>query len=604
MVAKAEDLVTSTVERFRADLGFLASDELEGRDAGSEGIFKAGEYIASRFADLGLRTDSFEGSPFQNFSLQGSAKVGPAEQNYLQFQGLDQQPELVLGETFNPLNLGTEEGKFEGELVFAGYGITAAGLGYDDYAGVDVAGKVVIVLRKEPQQENENSVFNGKDNSQFAYFSAKEFNAANHKAAALIMVNDGLTVADGEDRILDVDGGGARVPGPRIPTFYCAREVIDTVLQQSVGTSLAQLEQEIDADLKPRSQPLGVIVSGEVKLAELPVRNVVGFLPGSGNLANQYVVVGAHYDHVGMGIRGSLARGIVAVHNGADDNASGTVAMLEVARRMTVSDAVNRRGIIFIAFTGEEKGLLGSKHYVRNPRWPLEETVAMVNMDMVGRLDENTLTVFGTGTATNFDALVNRLNQNESARFNLMTQTAGRGPSDHQSFYEKDIPVFHFFTGLHNDYHRPSDDIEKVNYEGMARIASMVTELVSELATSETRPQFTKTTGYADVGRSRARNGRPGQNSIQEDVPPRAVIGVVLNLDSPAPTISTVNPDGPADQSGIVPGDEILQVDAESVASIRDLQAAIAKRKPGEVVKLKVKRGEEELEIEVTLGNG
>jgi hypothetical protein len=370
--------------------------------------------------------------------------------------------------------------------------------------------------------------------------------------------------------------------------------VVDPLIQKATGKTLTELELAIDEQLVPQSVVLdGIEVQGEtlIEQTQVPARNVIGLLPGKGALKEEYVVIGAHYDHVGMGGEGSLAPGTIAIHNGADDNASGTTTLLEVARRLAADDSENRRSIAFMAFTAEEKGLLGSKHYVRNPRFPLENTVAMLNMDMVGRLTDNILTVYGTGTADTFDGLIDRLN--ETTKFDLDKQPAGFGPSDHSSFYEADIPVFHFFTGLHNQYHRPSDDFELINLEGMARIADMVTGAAKEISTAVDRPSLLKNSAYADVGR---RPNRPA--------PVRAIIGVQLDRTAAAATLSAVAENGPAAQAGLQAGDTILSIDQTEIPSTAALTETLSGYKPGDTVKITVLRDGEMLEVEVKLGSG
>lgn len=586
-----EDLNNVAVARMKQDLSFFASDDQEGRDAGSEGIKRAAAYIVKRFEELGLKTDSFDGTPFQEFSLPGDDQMG--EGNDLQFAGTQNPIETRLGENYTAVSLGSS-GSFGGEVVFAGYGITAPEFSYDDYSQVDVTGKVVIVLRKEPQQQNADSVFDGTRSSQYAFFSAKELNAALHKVGALIMVNDAATAAENNDALPGVNEAGQAISDAKVPTYFCTRALIDPIVKQATGKSLAELEADIDSDLKPRSQILaGVTASGKtlIEKTEKPVRNVVGVLPGVGNLAEEYVVVGAHYDHVGMGGRGSLAPGTVAIHNGADDNGSGTTTMLEVARRLSEESPENRRTVIFMAFTAEERGLLGSKHYVRNPRWPIEDTVAMINMDMVGRLSDNRLTIYGTGTATEFDGLVERMNQLDTTKFSLDKQAAGYGPSDHSSFYEVGIPVFHFFTGLHNDYHRPSDDVEKVNFEGMARIATMVTEVVREIATAPDRPNALKTDAVARIGQ------RPSRR-------PRAVMGITLDTSVTTAKIAEVPEGSAAADAGLTAGDVIIKIDTIEIESVGDLRRAMGQKNPGDKALIVVQRGDETVEVELVLSEG
>ncbi|MEZ6137889.1 MAG: M20/M25/M40 family metallo-hydrolase [Pirellulaceae bacterium] len=595
---QAEDARQLASARLAADLQFLSADEQEGRDTGSAGIARAGEFIVKRFNDLKIETSLFDGQAYQEFTIPGPAALGDPQKNTLVLEGkLPEEglPPLELGKTYTSLSLGSN-GLFSGELVFAGYGISAPELGYDDYANLDVAGKVVIVLRKEPQQNQEDSKFDGTRSSQFAYFSTKEVNAALHKAAAMIMINDAQTAAgESGDFLLEVSGGGRALTNTQIPTMYATRSLVEPLIKQATGKTLEELEAAIDAEFKPQSQVLeGIIASGEtfVEASQIPVRNVLGLLPGAGSLKDEFLVVGAHYDHVGMGGAGSLAPGTVAIHNGADDNASGTTTILEVAKRMAADTSENRRSIVFIAFTAEEKGLLGSKHYVRNPRFPLEDTVAMVNLDMVGRLSDNTLTVYGTGTSDHFDALIERHNQ--ETQFTLDKQAAGLGPSDHSSFYEANIPVFHFFTGLHNDYHRPSDDFETVNIEGMSRIADMVTGVVKELSTQAERPNLIKTSAVAQVGRTMR-----GRNSA-----PRAVLGVQMDQSVAEAKIAEVNAAGPAAAAGLQAGDVITKIDDVSIDSFRTMRGVIRDKRPGEEIVLGIKRGDEALELTLTLGKG
>lgn len=579
----ASDSKKAAIARLRADLTFIASDELQGRDSGSEGIRKAADFIVARYRELGLKTDAFGGSPFQEFKIPGNIAIGAAERNSLSIKQGDEASTMHLGEDYTPLSLGSNEA-FSGPLVFAGYGITADDLGYDDYADVDVEGKVVVVLRREPQQSDPESVFNGTDNTKHAYFTAKLVNAKQHKAAALIFVND-LATAEGEegDGLFPVERAGSSSPrGMQVPMLHCKRSALDPIIKQATGKTLADLEKEIDEDLKPRSQVLeGVDVSGEtlVKRGQKDVRNLIAVLDGAGELADEFVIVGAHYDHVGMGGAGSLSRGTIAVHNGADDNGSGTVSILEVARRLSEVKAEPRRTILFMSFTGEERGLLGSQHYVAFPRWPLEDTVAMINLDMVGRLTDNVLELWGTGTGDTFDEMVQRLNK--EGKFDLDIKPQGSGPSDHASFNAVGVPVFHFFTKLHNQYHRPSDDVELINFEGMERIVTMVAAAAKEIALAPVAPKY--------VG------GRPTR---------RAIIGIVLDQGSDKVVAAEVRDGGPADAAGMEAGDVIIELGGEELENTRALRAVMGDHKPGDEVKLKVQRGDETIELDVKLGSG
>ncbi|HBE68181.1 MAG TPA: hypothetical protein DDW52_08535, partial [Planctomycetaceae bacterium] len=577
----------AAIARMRKDLEFIASDALKGRDSGSEGIRMAADFIVNRYNEIGVRTDAFDGSPFQPFEIPGNlAPTGP-ENNRITFSSGDKRPTLKLGEDFVPLTLGSSE-KFSGKLVFAGYGITAPELDYDDYADVPVEGNVVIVVRREPQQMDAGSKFNGTENTTHAFFRAKLGNARTHKAAAVLFVNDRQTAeSDAGDILFRVDEAGTAPSAMQVPMLHVKRASIDPIIKEALGKDLAELEAEIDTDAKPRSAVVGAVTvegQSDIARARVRVRNVIGVIDGVGDLAKEYVVVGAHYDHVGMGGRASFSGGLYEIHNGADDNGSGTVSLLEIARRLKeMNDAAPRRTVLLMSFTAEEKGLLGSERYVSYPRWPLEDTVAMLNLDMVGRLTNNNLELWGTGTGDTFSEMIGRLN--EKYRFDLTIKPQGTGPSDHASFNAVGIPVFHFFTKLHGQYHRPSDDVELVNFEGMERIVSMVTDATNEIATSTRRPRY--------IGSTPRR---------------RAVLGILLGSVNDGVAVSQVNADSPAEGAGMEPGDVIIQLDGKEVKTTQDLRQIMSAKSPGEEITVSVRRGEGDsaktIDLELRLGTG
>lgn len=594
-------------DRIARDIQFLSSDALKGRAVGSEEIAKAGEMIAERFADLGLRTDLYDDKPFQYFTLETGIDVGEADKNTLRFTSEGGQPiELELGKSFNPLSLGAS-GSVSSELVFVGYGITAPTASYDEYANIDAKGKVVVILRKEPRSGQPNNPLGKNSPTASAYFSTKVLNAVTHGAAGILIVNDRNTVADLkakanenegelsseqqealEHSILKV-GQAGRGRGKKVPSMSVSRKVIDQLVQKAVGKTLLEIEEAIDRDFQPRSAVISgvrVEMSTDLKKSDVKARNVIAELPGTGSLAQETIVVGAHYDHVGMGGMGSLAPGTIAVHNGADDNASGTAALLEIARAVVEKnrrEQKDHRRVVFIAFTGEERGLLGSAHYVREPRFDLEKTVAMFNLDMVGRLKGNVLSVYGTGTATNFDSMIRELNK--AHKFKLDIDPSGYGPSDHQSFYEKKIPVLHFFTGLHNDYHRPSDDFDKINLAGLVRITDIVTEVTHQAATSASPPQYQST--------NRGKGIRTQKTGF---------LGVQLRMNGDQLTISSVVDNGPASQGGLQAGDVLLQANQTKLASIQDMLGTLANKSGGDKLEFTVLRGGREIKVTVTLG--
>ena len=630
----------------------LAADEMEGRGVGTRGLDMAAEYIAEQFREIGLKTDLFDGTPFQMFTIGGDPQLGPVEDNSLVIQGpkqddADQKKVLRVREDFEPMAIGGS-GEVTAPLVFVGYGITAKDWGYDDYANVDVQGKVVLMLRKEPQQSNAESVFNGSRTTQHATFNSKVTNAMRHGAAAVIMVNDDYEVQqrkerlekdwreavaklteavrqfaqqglpgdadvkeaqktlaelavriddmraaaeEDQDELPGVGGAGVASNKETIPVFFCRRNAVDQIVKQALGIDLVTLEHKIDVGPTPQSQSLEgwtAECQSNIVRQDYRVKNVVGVLEGTGPLADETIVVGAHYDHVGFGGRGSLARGSKDVHNGADDNASGTAAMIELAQRLAARSAPSRRRLVFVAFAGEESGLLGSAHYVKQPPYPLEKTVLMVNLDMIGRLTDNQLTVGGTGTAEEFDALLDQLN--ESYQFALRKQPQGRGPSDHASFYRHDIPVLFLFTGLHADYHRPTDDYDKINLDGMVRVTDLVADIVDSLDDAPQRLTFQKATGKP---RFRIRPAGP-------------FLGVMpdVSWQEEGFAIMSVVPDSPAAAAGLQAGDVIIRLGDEEIAARGDIAGAIRKYGVDKEVALRVLRKGEELTLKVVFKDG
>jgi Zn-dependent M28 family amino/carboxypeptidase len=306
-------------------------------------------------------------------------------------------------------------------------------------------------------------------------------------------------------------------------------------------------------------------------------------LEGEGPHADETIVIGAHYDHLGYGGDGSLQPGSKDIHNGADDNGSGIAVLLEVARRLVALQRPLPRRIVFIAFTAEERGLLGSVQYVKEPVVPLEKTIAMLNMDMVGRLNENKLIVHGTGTATELDALVDRLNAQHE--FQIIKKPSGFGPSDHTSFYSKKIPVLHFFTGGHEDYHKPSDDYDKLNVAGMRRVGSLVADAATALAEAKTRPTYQETKQTAVAG------GKWPYFGSRPD----------YAYEKPGVRMDGVAPDSPAERSGIKAGDVIVKFGDAKVATVSDFAAVLSKHKAGDKVPVVVERDGKEVTVTVIL---
>jgi len=597
----AGDASSSSIPRMRSDLTFLASAECEGRGPGTEGINKAADYIADAFRKAGLKGAMPDGSFFQPFTIKGASKLG--KDIGVSLSGADfGTMNLKLNSAFSPM-AATASGAADAPIVFAGYGITSDSMKYDDYANLDVAGKVVLIIRKAPRygeerhmlideqarQQIENAV------AQVAALESKVKNAHTHKAAALLMVND---ASEKDDKILEFRTASGS--GDAVPAVQIKRSIGDMLLRTGMGKSLDEVERSIDAELKPMSQPLkGWTAKVDVTIdrKETPVKNVIGVLEGAGPLADQTLVIGAHYDHLGYGGPGSLARGVKAIHFGADDNGSGTTSVIELARRLAANPPANRRRIVFMTFSGEEMGLLGSQHYAEHPIFPLKDTVAMINLDMVGRLapDAEThkgkLDVGGTGSAKSFNALIDELNAKYD--FKLRKSAAGIGPSDHTSFFLKGVPVFFFFTGLHKEYHRPTDVVDLINFDGMNKIVDMVEELARGLWTAEHRPEYVKVSGSFQVG-AIPRDGASGRGPSIRFMPGN------YDDDAGGALVASVTKDGPADKAGIKDGDLIVEVAGTPVKNMTAYTAEMRKQKAGHPVEFTIVRKGDRIKVTVT----
>jgi hypothetical protein len=598
--AAAEPAPTRAV--LERDVAWLAAPEREGRGPGTKGIDAAAEWVADRFAEIGLLAPADRESPLQPFEMTLEAKLGPPEANTAELVGPPDAAggrrvvRLELGKDFTPLAIGGS-GEFDLPLAFAGYGITAPAENYDDYAPLAAAGgakgSAVVVLRQEPQKDDPHGAFQGNQTSEHAALSRKAANASEHEAAGLVLCND--TDADG-DALMAFTRAGEGSDRRTMPILQVRRSVLDEAVRQALGRSLTEIQKAIDDKLEPASGPLsGWRLRGRTAIERVQTegRNILGLLPGAGRAAagdapaidpRETVVLGAHYDHLGFGGAGSAAPGERAIHHGADDNASGTALLVEVARRLAAGPRLPR-SVLFAAFSGEERGLLGSGHYTANPAVPLADTVAMVNLDMVGRLAGDKLIVQGTGTGTGLEPLVDRL---VAARgLTAAKEPGGFGPSDHASFYAKKIPVLHLFTGAHADYHRPTDTAEKINFDGLVRLADLVTDLVRELAMAPERP------AYVEVASPQfARGGdRPYFGSIPDFGKPGGGYA-----------ISGVAKDSPAALGGLAGGDVIVRVGESAITNLEDFDSALRKHKGGDTVPVVVLRDGKELGLEVTLG--
>jgi len=609
----SESFLASDSIEAKAYVRTLANPAWDGRGVGTKGIDSAATWISARMRAAHLAPGGDKGGWLQPFEITtGVVAEAPCR---LEVQRAGAPPAYELGAALQPLGF-SSNGRAKARVVFAGYGISAPAYRYDDYAGIDVKDAIVLVLTQEPGEMDSTSRFDGNVNTPYADLRTKAINAREHGALGMIVVNGPRYHAGEPIRPPATDGGGYMSSG--LLAAQVGEDAANAMLSGS-GRTLASAQAAIEADTLPHSfaLPDSVTLTVNLRRTRATTSNVIGILPGRDT--TRTLVIGAHYDHLGYGGPSSLAPNSHEAHVGADDNASGVTAMLLVAEKLGRKAARGQRPthtIVFIAFTGEEMGLVGSSHYTDEPARPLESTEAMLNMDMVGRLRNNQLQVMGTGTAVEFDTLVTMANAARplgfagvdengwsrpksgaagepvaAAHFKLSRSADGYGPSDHSSFYKKGIPVLFLFTGSHPDYHRPSDTWDKIHAAGLVRVASFAAALMESL---DARPKPTPQKAKAEATQGRIAGGG-GYGAYLGTIPDymQTEGGVLL---------SGVRNGGPADQAGLKGGDVIVRFDGIRVDNIYDYTFALRSRKPGQDVRITVKRDGKDLDLVATLG--
>jgi hypothetical protein len=480
-------------DRLLAHVKFLASDDMRGRADGSPELERAGDYIREQFKAAGLQP-AWSGEWAQPFPLVAGLLIGSG--NALSIDSRGTTVRLDLGTSYYPMAASPSEqaGQVSASLdrvplVFAGYGLSVPGQGsYDDYANIDVAGKAVLVFSHEPQERDQNSRLNGARPMPQTTLQAKAAAARSRGALALLVVSDPVHRTDeGNYRMFALDPDAEDLG---LPVLRVRRDEMKGLLET---WGLDAVAREIDRDLVPRSRELpGATMRYEERLTinRRTVRNIVGVLPGSDpKRAGESIVIGAHYDHVGIGGRHSAAPERTGeIHNGADDNASGTAAIIEMAREAVRSRSRFPRTLVFVAFAGEEDGLFGSDYYARHAPLPIERTVVMLNLDMVGR-SGGSVDISGIETAPSLEADLQAAIKS-APPITVRREGPGAGRSDDFSFIAQRVPAINFFTGFHNDYHRPTDDWDRIDANGAARVAALALELAARIAQREVRPAF------------------------------------------------------------------------------------------------------------------
>jgi hypothetical protein len=470
-------------EQYLADVRYLASEELNGRESGTPEFEKAARFFAREFRRAGLEPVRGH-SYYQSFDVTVNARLEAG--NRLRSTTGSTVKDWTLNSDFLPLSY-SGSGEVRGGIVFAGYGITAPEYGYDDYANLDAQGRIVLLLRHEPQEYDSQSLFEGRIYTEHSQLDAKAENARRHGALAVLIVND--TAAHSGFDTLDKFTGFTAPGSPGLPVVQVKAEVAEEWFR-AAGQDFRGVQQGIDADLHPRSFAFPSDVSAEVEVHvsgdQRTVHNIAGYLPGE---TSEYLIIGAHYDHLGMGDQFSLAGdGPGHLHPGADDNASGAAGVLALARWFAGQPRM-KRGILFLAFGAEEIGLVGSGYYIRHPLLPPRDAAAMINMDMIGRVRDGQVIVGGERTGSTFAALLREAQK----RSELKLDTEDRvvyGSSDHTSFLSLQMPVLFFFSGLHPDYHRPSDTWDKIDAPATAKLLELVADVGGVLASAPGRPEF------------------------------------------------------------------------------------------------------------------
>ena len=566
-----------TAGELQKHVKYLASDELEGRRVGSKGANAAADYIANELKTYGLKPLGDKGTYFQNFDFVSGIKLDKINTLAVTISGKSEG--LTPEKDYRPLGFSSSE-SYSGGVVFVGYGISDTSKKYNDYAGIDVKGKAVMLLRNAPPSDSLRD---------FGMVAALRYKAAKARelGAKAIIVVTGSEDSENDDLMklaYDNASGGAGILAINI-----TRKAADAILK-TAGTTVKALQLEINKTKSPKPVALlNVSLQLTVSLKEIieNARNVVGILEGNDpSLKDQIIIVGAHYDHLGWGGEGSLKPDTVAIHHGADDNASGTSGMLELAQWFASSKAALKRTMVFMAFSGEEEGLLGSGYYVNHPIIPLEKTVVMLNMDMIGRLKGRRLIVNGVGTSQGFEALVKKLNTD--SMFVLSMTKDGFGASDQASFYGKKIPVLFFFTDIHSDYHRPSDTWDKLNYPGMELVVRYAGAIATDLDQTADKPAYIAV--EAPKQQSTGRNSRVYMGTIPDFG--EQVQGMKL---------SGVREGSPAAKAGLQAGDIIVKFGRVEIKNLYDFTYALGEYKPGDPVEVIIKRGNESKTMHVIL---
>jgi hypothetical protein len=579
-VVVAQSIGSADATRYLNDIKSLTEPSMEGRGDGTKGLTRAARMLEKRYRELGLKPAGTH-SYLQPFTVITGAKL--KSHNRLMLENSRQKTDLKLNQDFVPFSF-SSSGSVSAPVVFAGYGASADEFGYDDYAGVDVKDKIVVVLRYEPAGFAEKSGNTGL--TRHAQLITKAINARNHGAKAVVLLNGKL--GDGEEDLLTRFGSVSGPENTGIVLVQVKNEVADSWFRAS-GKSLSDVQGQINHSSKPQSfafsEQLHISMNVDIETTRATVSNVLAYLPGK---TDEYVIIGAHYDHLGRGNYDSLAPSQIGqIHPGADDNASGTAGVLELARLFAPLKGQLQRGILFASFAGEELGLLGSAHWVQAPTLALDKAVAMLNMDMIGRIKDDKVYIGGVGTGSTLKPALEQAQA--KSNFKIEYSPGGYSASDHTSFVTKKIPVLFFFSGLHSDYHKPSDTWDKINPQAATRLVDVVGSTGLQLASAPERPTFIVVVEDKPLASSGGGYG-PYFGSIPD-------FGQTEN----GVKFSDVKPGSPAAKAGLKGGDILIQFGDKPIGNLYDFTDALRRSKVGDVVEVTVTRDGKPLKASVKL---
>lgn len=581
--------VSEDVKLYNEHLTTLASPFMMGRVPGSAGMERAREYCAFTLELAGLEPafPSEDGTPFSSwydpFNLGGSWEV---LDETIAMDGLEA---LTAGDEFVYTGLGTD-GSVSTELVFVGYSIDNGPDGFDSFDGTDdLEGKVAVLFRFEPVDENGDALWGDGSWSGRAAFNNKLRGLSERGAAGAIIINPPGTFDPRANRINRFGTGGG---GAGFPVFMMTPEAGEKLAQAADfgGMDLLALRKHADAGGAPIETDVKVNISGSGERTPVQAANVGGVIRGSGALADEWIVVGAHLDHLGMGYFGSRS-GPGKLHPGADDNASGSAGVLLLAdllSEMTEANEGDRRSVLLMLFDGEESGLHGSRHYVSDPIAAAENHAVMFNWDMIGRIEDEKLVVSGLDTGVGMREYFTPMF--EDAGLNIRAPERMSGASDHTMFYRADIPViFSHIDGLHADYHTPEDTSDKINRVGATKAVQLVAEMVSEFAVHPSRFEF--------YGQQSQQAARPSNNiKVRFGIMPGTANG-----DESGVPIGDVTEGSAAAEGGVLSGDRLVRWDGQKLTDMQSWMALLAEHEPGDEVKVGIIRDGEEITLDVTL---